>query len=156
LGAGYDCTVGAGGMRLTIEKDRERIKRYGHMRPAPAWGAGRCSALCPGTSRACTLEQGHRGPHVAHGLFRRVVAVWDAGIKSPTTRARGSAGEAKKVPSVVVRRERRDGGLVASIRGLRGRISRRAPSMEGVFLVILGLGMVWFAVEAALRILGWR
>lgn len=143
-------------MRLTIEKDRERIKRYGHIRPAPAWGAGRCSAVCPGTSRTCTLEKGHRGPHVAHGLFRRVVAVWDAGIKNPATRTRGSAGRVRRVPPTVARREGRDTGLAASLRRLWGRISRRAPSMEGVLLVVLGLGMVWFAIETALRILGWR
>jgi hypothetical protein len=36
------------------------------------------------------------------------------------------------------------------------RVSRLAPSMEGTLLIILCLGMVLFAIDTALRILGWR
>jgi hypothetical protein len=66
-------------MRLTLESNPESLKRYGHMKPARASGLVQlCSNPCPGTTRRCGLEKAHRGPHVAFGLFRKVVAVWDA------------------------------------------------------------------------------
>ena len=73
-------------MRLTVEHNREAIKRYRDVKLAPTWGTVRCRAKCPGTQRSCTLEVDHRGPHVAHGRFRKVVAVWDAGIKAQSRR----------------------------------------------------------------------
>jgi hypothetical protein len=72
-------------MKLTIKDNPEAIKRYGHIKPAPLWGSVRCAAKYPGSVRACTLERGHTGVHVAHGRFRRVVAVWDEGISATTS-----------------------------------------------------------------------
>jgi hypothetical protein len=64
-------------MILTIEENSEEIKRFSNIKPAPIWGPVRCFARCPGTPRTCTLSQGHPGPHIAHAMFKKVVAVWD-------------------------------------------------------------------------------
>lgn len=68
-------------MKLTVEQHPESIGRYGHVRPAR--GGKVCRQLCPGTTRTCSQPRGHHGPHVAHGLFRMVVAVWDLGGSTP-------------------------------------------------------------------------
>lgn len=138
-------------MKLTVEENPETIKRYGHLRPAPRWGVDRCSALCPGTSRTCTLEAGHRGHHVAHGLFRRVVAVWDSGGQAQKAHRR-----AKRTGAAVRRISNPGGGLAAAIRAFWGRLRRRPPSLEGAFLFVLAVSMVVFALDWALRILGLR
>ena len=140
-------------MKLTVEENREAIRRYRHVKPAPIWGAVRCSARCPGTRRSCTLERGHRGPHVAHGRFKKVVAVWDAGIK-----VRKSEEKAKRAVRATAR-DGWDGGLVAALVAFGGHVVRRAPTMEQVLLLILFLAMVGFAIDVALRIIaeasGW-
>lgn len=136
-------------MKLTVEENRETIKRYAHIRPAPPWASARCSVRCPGSSRVCTLEQGHRGHHVAHGMFQRVVAVWASGA-----RARKAIERADRAGGSTQRRGPRDEGLTAALEALRGHIVRATPSIEGVVLLILGLSMVGFALDWALRILG--
>lgn len=91
-------------MKLTVEHDRETLKRYRHTRPARGWGVRRCGARCPGSARTCTLEAGHRGPHISHGLFGKVVAVWDSegmGVTASvarlrTTLATGTGGRLRK------------------------------------------------------------
>ncbi|MGW8267218.1 MAG: hypothetical protein ACWGSQ_12705 [Longimicrobiales bacterium] len=138
-------------MKLTVEENPETIKRYGHLRPAPRWGAERCSARCPGTSRNCTLEAGHRGHHVAHGLFRRVVAVWDSGGQAEKAHRKG-----KRPGAAVVKPGVRAGGAAVALRAFWGRIRRSPPSLEGVFLFVLAVSMVGFALDWALRILGLR
>ena len=139
-------------MKLTVKEDRETIKRYGHIKPAPIWGSVRCSAKCPGTLHACTRKKGHTVPHVAHGTFKRVVAVWwDKGIK-----ARTSEEKAKRAVGAIARNGSRDGGLVAALKAFRGRVIPREHHLEEVFLIILALSMVGFAIDWALRILGLR
>ena len=124
-------------MKLTIEENRDTITIYSHIKPAPFWGPARCSASCPGSVRTCTLEKGHTGLHVAHSRFRRVVAVWDNGI------------EDRKPVRGVVRRDSREGELVATMKALL-----RIPSIEEAFLLILALAFVGFGIDWALRILG--
>ncbi len=136
-------------MKLTVKENPETIKRYGHIKPAPRWGAVRCSAKCPGTLSTCTLKKGHSGRHVTHGRFRSVVAVWDEGIE-----LRSSEARAKRAVGAIARNGPRDGGLVAVVGVFRRRVMRRAPSLEEVFLLILALSMVGFAIDWALRILG--
>lgn len=65
-------------MRLTREEHPESLKRYRHIKRS---GRGQkvCYQLCPGSARTCGRQKGHRGPHAAFGLFRRVLAVWDVG-----------------------------------------------------------------------------
>lgn len=144
-------------MKLTVEENPETIKRYSHIRPAPPWRAARCSVTCPGTTRACTLEKGHRGPHVAHGRFGKVVAVWDDRSMTRKLREPPKPGKimARRVKSPP-RRESVDRGFFASLKAFLGGAVRQFPAVEEVFLILLGLGMIWFAVETALRILGWR
>ncbi|MGD8361986.1 MAG: hypothetical protein PVJ04_11220 [Gemmatimonadota bacterium] len=143
-------------MKLTVEENPETIKRWGHIRPAPIWGAGRCSDKCPGSTRRCTLVRDHRGPHVAHGVFNRVMAVWDVGVKDRGSDARRAIGKARRTAGTNVRSAPRDQGVKSSLGRFWRRISRLAPSMEGVLLIILCLGMALFAIDTALRILGWR
>lgn len=64
-------------MILTRERDPQLIEQYSHIRPAPTWGPLRCFDRCPGSKRTCTLAKDHSGPHVSHGLFKKVMAVWD-------------------------------------------------------------------------------
>ena len=134
-------------MRLTIEDNREALKRYGHIKPAPAWGATPCSARCPGTVRNCTLRRGHAGPHVAHGSFRRVVAVWDKGM---------TAGEGKPIRrgAPFARPVSRAVGIAVTLRALRDRFLQRVPSMEEILFLILGLSMAGFAIHWMLLIFG--
>jgi hypothetical protein len=136
-------------VKLTIEENRETIKRYGHIKPAPFWGSVSCSARCPGTVRTCTLERGHIGPHVAHGTFRKVLAVWDQGIK-----AGKSDVKPRRAVGPIARRRSRDRGLVAALKAFWGRVLRRDHFIEEAFLLVLAVAMVGFAIDWALRILG--
>jgi hypothetical protein len=138
-------------MKLTIEENRETIKRYGHIRPAPLWGGTRCSARCPGTSRVCTLEDGHRGHHVAHGLFQRVVAVWDSGGQ-----AQKAHRKAKAAGRALDRPRSPDRGPLPELKAAWGWIAGRLPSLEGMFVLVLAVSMAGFALDWALRIMGLR
>ena len=136
-------------MKLTIEENPERIRRFSHIKPAPRWGVALCSASCPGVPRTCTLKRGHAGPHVAHGAFRRVVAVWDKGIKLRKVEEKN-----KRAVRTTVRSDTGEGGPVAALWALWGRIARKEQSMEEVFLLLFALSMVGFAIDWAARILG--
>ncbi len=138
-------------MKLTIEHDRATIRRYGHLRPAKGWGVRRCGARCPGSSRTCTLEAGHRGPHVAHGLFRRVVAVWDSGgaeVAASTDRLRKTLASGT---GASIRRGRPEGVLTA----LWHRVTNAARSLEElswIVLFVVFLGWVFYWVHLLFRI----
>jgi hypothetical protein len=43
--------------------------------------------------------------------------------------------------------------LLPILAALRGRIVRRTPSIEEVVFLVFALGMVWFAIDWALRIM---
>lgn len=137
-------------MRLTLEKDRERIKRFSHIRAASGWGVARCSVSCPGTSRVCTLKRGHSGPHVAHGWFGRVVAVWDesVGERKPAVRPKRLAR--KKA----IKEPRTAGGFMGLVRAFRKRFLGRPELVEQVIFLVLALSMVGFFIDIALRVLG--
>jgi len=139
-------------MKLTIENNRERIKRYSHIKPAPRWGSVGCFAKCPGTLRTCTLEKSHSGPHVSHGRFNRVVAVWEGGTRA----TKSNQQRPGRVVGAATRRGLQDRGFVAALKAFRGRFLQRAPGIEEVFLLILALSMAGFALDWALRILGLR
>jgi hypothetical protein len=63
-------------LRLTREENPEEIKQYSHIKPS-SLSTVRCFAAYPGTRMTCSLEKYHSGPHVAHGLFKKVYAVWE-------------------------------------------------------------------------------
>lgn len=133
-------------MRLTVEQNPESIKRYGHVKPAR--GTSKCYVRCPGTTRTCSLEKGHRGPHVAHGLFRRVVAVWDVGADSTPVAA----------PKLHIRRRpRRPIGTrstspVGFVEALRDLVRRAASSLEEIAWLTFFIAFVGFAVAGFLLI----
>lgn len=138
-------------MKLTIEENREALRRYGHIRPA-ARGSERCSARCPGSTRTCTLESGHRGPHVSHGSFKRVVAVWDG-----PARARRTEIRQKQAVSAIARQDLRRTGFLVTLREFVARLARRPQySMEEILLLVFALAMAGFVIDWALRILGIR
>jgi len=137
-------------MKLTIENNRERIKRYGHIKPAPSWGSVRCLAQCQGPVRSCTREKGHPGPHVSHGRFNRVLAVWEERSKTHSLQKRP-----EKAVDPATRKGLQGRGFFAGVKTFFGHFIRRAP-IEEVFLLILALSMAGFAVDWALRILGLR
>lgn len=137
-------------MRLTIEQDPESIRRYRHVKPARVRDARLCSARCPGSSRACTLRKGHRGPHVAHSMFKKVVAVWDAGsgvVESPEGARRAAEARSRRAPRV---RSGRPSGVVGT---LRDRVAGLGSSLADIGLLVLLLAFAGFAVRWLLIIL---
>lgn len=130
-------------MRLTAERDPETIKRYAHIKPARKWGSTPCSARCPGTSRSCTLAAGHRGPHVAHAAFGKVVAVWDGDtdVRTSVGRLRSSL-EARAETGL--RKEKPTTSLAALLRQmLPTSFSVEEAAFIALFLVIVGLAFYW-------------
>ena len=142
-------------MRLTAEEHPEAIKRYAHVRAARGWRARPCGDRCAGTARSCTRERGHRGPHVAHGPLRRVVAVWDAkpGMAAPEPLRRpANAGPPKRrAPGDPVGLPHRTQG---PLEALRARLARAFASAEEIVFLIFFLAFVGFAVHWLLLIMG--
>lgn len=137
-------------MRLTVEENRQAIKRYGHIKPARGKGAALCAAKCPGTTRRCTLSRDHRGPHVAHGWFKRVVAVWDSGAKDRSTTGleRATSGTAARRDA----RSKRPIGLrvgrpAGVLEPLKRRLLDIVSSVEQLVFVILFIAFVGFAIH---------
>lgn len=124
-------------MKLTIESDRETLKRYGHIKPARGWGVHRCSARCPGSSRRCSLERGHRGPHVAHGMFGKVVAVWD-----PDTAVHPSVDRLRTTLKSTSGSALRHGTEVGPLQALRRRLASLTDSLGEIGLAVVFLAMV--------------
>jgi hypothetical protein len=138
-------------MRLTMEKNREAIRRFRHIRPAPFWTSARCAQKCPGTQRTCTREKGHRGPHVAHQRFRRVVAVWDAEAEAlPPVKTKARS------PGRLTIGDSGSGSKVSRWKTLMGGLIPSSHFIEATVLLVLALSMVAFAIDVALRILGLR
>jgi hypothetical protein len=63
---------------LTRNENPEEIQKYSHIRPAPL-SVPHCFTRfpVPGSRMTCSLEPFHSGPHVAHGWFKKVYAVWE-------------------------------------------------------------------------------
>lgn len=136
-------------MRLTAEKNPETIQRYAHITPARGWRAVRCGTGDPESHRHCSREKGHRGPHVSHGRFGKVLAVWDRETKavaSPESVQR--AAEARSGRDV---RTREKGGPLKALGTL---VVRIFSSVEEIALVILFIAFVGFAIDWLLRIMG--
>jgi hypothetical protein len=144
-------------MRLTVEENREAIKRYRHIERARGGKARVCSTRCPGSVRNCTRTKGHGGPHVAHGLFNRVVAAWD-----PTTGARGSGQVVRRtfedrVGSGLRNRKGRPIGLrtrgpAGVLETLRGWVAHALSHVEELALILLFLVFVRFAIEVLISL----
>ncbi|MDH3271833.1 MAG: hypothetical protein OEN56_10890 [Gemmatimonadota bacterium] len=128
-------------MKLTAQDDPRAIQRYRHIKPARGFGVLRCGKSCPGTSRRCTLAQGHRGPHVAHGLLGRVLAVWESAARASSVRPPNPPG-GRRSP-IGIRRGTSD-GLGASIWRAMVRV---ASSAEEIALLVFLLAFVYFAID---------
>ncbi len=99
----------------------------------------------------CTLENHHNGPHVSHGWFNRVLAVWDDGLdrrqRRPTTTS----------AVTVSRQDFSDLGAVAVWKAVRRRLRLRPEYvMEEALFLIFFLAMVGFVADWVLRLLGLR
>ena len=139
-------------MKLTIEDNREAMRRYGHLKPARGWRKRRCGVRLRGTTRACTLEKGHTGAHVAHGVFNRVLAVWDEGVAGRAPEVRGT-----RAASALSRQDLGRGGLLEALKDLRARLVRQPGHfLEEIAFLVFFLAFVGFVLDWALRILGLR
>lgn len=127
-------------MRLTAGEHPEAVKRYRHVKRAAPWKT-RCPSICSGTSHACTLEKGHRGPHVSHGARRRILAVWEGGGGASSS---GSKGRAPGPRRPIGLRGRQPADALATLRSLGGTLASMA---EEIALGIFFLAFVWFAIE---------
>lgn len=141
-------------MRLTREENREALKRYRHLKPARR-RAERCGRRLEQSKRTCTLAKGHRGPHAAHGLFGRVLAVWGSGDgsagppgggRSSTRAGRGSTGPGRRVAPrrPVGLRSRDPGGVLDRVKSAVVWIGVHA---EEVLLLAFFAAFVWFAID---------
>lgn len=136
-------------MKLTIEQNPETIQRYAHLKPARGLSVQRCHVPCPGVDRQCTLEAGHRGPHVAHDWRKRVTAVWDGGQQLRST------DDARRRAVEAAPRRVDPGADSPSALTLIGRsLASRFSSVEDVVMLILFLAFLGFAVDWFLRMLG--
>lgn len=63
-------------MQLLRERDREEIRKYEGIKSAGLFNLA-CGDPLSGTMRKCTRKALHTGPHMAHGIFGRIMAVWD-------------------------------------------------------------------------------
>jgi hypothetical protein len=140
-------------MKLTIEEDREALKRYAHLKRAGrprAPDARPCLSMCPGTVRTCALERGHGGPHVAHGVFRRVVAVWD--VAAEPRRSKPGAWREK----VMRYRPRQPAPrLVRILEAVRDRFLALGTSLETVLFLVMFIAFAGFAIHWFLLFTGW-
>jgi hypothetical protein len=143
-------------VRLTLEEHREAIKRYRHLKPARVWRVSLCATRCPGVERSCTLEVGHRGPHVANGFFRKVLAVWESGgevstpMGSPKGESRGARPRGVGPGGPIGLRPR---APVGTLEALRDRLVRMVSSADQIAFLIFFLAFVGFAVHWFLLIL---
>lgn len=136
-------------VKLTLEEDRRVSRRYRHIKAAPVWRR-RCGQRLDGTSRTCTREENHGGPHVAHGRLRKVLAVWDGG--TPERRPKSVQRRARRTPGTG-----RSAGPLDALKAFGRRIRERPQQyMEEAFLLVFVLAMVGFVLDWALRILGAR
>lgn len=134
-------------MKLTLKENPDAIRRYSHIKPSPLLGAQACGAGCPGTKHSCTLAKGHSGLHVAHGRFRRVVAVWDRHAQIQEPKRITKAGQ----EAAAIRKAKKE-SLPTRIRKIWGRLVPSSHLIEAAVLTVFFLGMVWWAVDLAIKI----
>jgi len=132
-------------MRLTLDTNRQSLRRYGHIKPARG-GQQHCAQLCPGTDRRCGRERGHHGPHVSFGLIRKVVAVWE-GSAAAVRPASAPAPKASRRPPR--RRPARERGV---LRTLRDFLAAPFASLEELAWAVFFIVFVGFAVGGLLLI----
>lgn len=130
-------------MRLTREEHPEALKRYRQLGPARS-GAHRCGRRLGRSKRTCTRARGHRGPHAAHGLFGRLLAVWEEG-GGAERRDRGPERGRRVGPRRPVGLRRREmGGAMDRLGAVGAWIGDHA---EEILLLTFFVAFVWFAAD---------
>jgi hypothetical protein len=142
-------------VKLTRRTYPEAIKRYDHIRPARVSEGDRCAVACPGTLGRCSLAKGHTGPHVAHGHFARVVAVWGS---DRTGQESGRAPSGTPVPARRGGTKRPIGLRAKKPAGIREtlweRVREAISSADEFIFLLLFVAFVAFVIHWALLILG--
>lgn len=140
-------------MLLTAEEHPEAIKRYAHVARAGGWGGSECSARLDGTTRSCTRQRGHSGPHVAHGSWRKILAVWDeaSGRRRAASRKLAEPVARKRSPRKPVGLPVRPRELVQVIRDW---VAGAVASAEEIAFIVFFLAFVGFALYWLWLILG--
>jgi hypothetical protein len=103
--------------------------------------------MSPGSTRSCTRERGHSGPHVAHGLFGTIREAWEGGRvvgTSPAARAEG----------LPVRRPHIPPGGAGFGRELLDRLAGLGTNVETILFLVLFVAFVAFAIHWLLLIFG--
>lgn len=132
-------------MKLTAEHHPESIKRYSHIKSVRRGAI--CRQLCPGTTHICSRARGHRGPHVAHGLFRKVVAVWDLGDARPERASRDAPARGERRPVGL-----RSRSPVSFLEAVRDLVRQGLSSAEELAWLAFFIAFVGFAVGGFLLI----
>ena len=86
---------------------------------------------------------------MAHGMFGRVLAVWDKGVS-----IQGRKELMRRPPTTVRRAGSGQGGLLATLKALKKRIALKEHYIEAGLFLVFALAMVGFAIDWALRIMG--
>jgi hypothetical protein len=139
-------------LRLTVEDNPEAVKRYRHIKPASVLRKRPCATVWRDQRHTCTREKGHRGPHVAHSLFRQVVAVWESvGAREVVGEAVGRKSQARTRNDLRGRpvglRGKSSGSVLKILVGL---VRRAISSPDEIAFVLLFAVFVWFAIEVLL------
>ena len=143
-----------GYLRLTVEANPEAVKRYRHIKPASVLSKRRCSTVWRGQRHRCTREKGHHGPHVAHSLFRKVVAVWESvGALEVVGEAAGRKSQVRTRNDLKGRpvglRKKSSGSVLKILEGL---VRRATYHPDEIAFVLLFAVFVWFAIEVLLML----
>lgn len=125
-------------MKLTRDDQAVSLRRYAHLRPVGH--SKRCARHCPGTRYTCSLKRGHRGPHAAHDVLRRLCAVWDSG---DATHSSSPSPPARRRPSHV--RSTRDESVAGWVRRWVGSVFSHLDelAMIAFFCVFVYYGFQW-------------
>jgi len=146
-------------MRLTIEDNPGSTRRYDHLEPARGWGVSPCGVRLSGSHRTCTREKDHRGPHVSHGFFKKVLAVWEpvgrrerrpaSSAPAPTKKreARGPARPTGRRERPIGRSEPRPLSIVDAMRGFLVRVTASIEELAWLAFLAAFLGFAAYAFK---------
>lgn len=123
-----------------IGREREANRSSSAVEPGSESRPRSCAIRCLGTRHRCTLPRNHEGPHIAHGLLRRTVAVWDSGFGT-------------QEPAVVANRPAGDQGTGIREASWR-RLVRTIPPFHDLLFLVFLVAFLGFAIQWALTLSG--
>ena len=124
----------AGTVRLSRSVPWSRDYRS-TMRPRP------CRNRCRGTRHTCALPRNHLGPHMARGIFGRIVATWDLSIGAQEAQVALGQQERSK-----------DGHHVGAPAESTRTVTRRRRSIDQILFLGFLLAFIAFAIQWALAL----